>query len=1011
MANVNIGGVYFDIRGDTKKLRQDLDKAQRKLKGTATSMNKNFTKMRQGATRAATVMGVGMVASAGLLGRKMISLGRDFESSMKTVQAWSGASGKELQELTDIAKKMGATTEWTAKQSADALQFLAAAGLDTKQSIAALPQALDLATAGQVDLATATDITTDVMTAFGMEVEDLNRVNDAFIVTSSSSNTNVSMLGQSFKMVAPTAKLFGYSVEQTAALLGTLANAGVKAEMAGSGLNMAFLKSAKAAKMLGVDAMTPLTEILRKMKEEQWNATKIGEAFGARQVKTVAILMDGMGTYDELNQKIKENAGATQELAAVIRDSLDVDIKTLNSTIEDVLLEAFFAMKDEIREIIQATTDWVRANKTGLVSSIEAIAEVVKVAIIPLQKWAELWQTIGTLSSADLDISVNIPVDEIYDLGLGVGETAVNTDTLTNAVNDLNAAFKESMSMITPVYDSHKKNIGTYKTLTKEIGNQTDEVDGAGKASIKWASTTTFGLQGVDESIKNTTREWKKYNKEVGIGQTVALEWATSTTYGTQEVDENLKNHIKNWEAYNEKVEESTNAVVDSFVDSWRDGIRTTVSLFMAGEETKVNIQKLTGDVLANTAGSISNKMFDKAIDGIIDMIGVSIGQGAAGSGGWGAVAGGWPGAALNIGAFLAAGVGSMVAGKEMANQFRAEGGWLGMHPGGGWINEGSGQRDDVLLGVTQGARHWGMGGEYVVNKNAANKHSGLLEAINRGYAGGGELKGDLGSSIGNLDKPESGLGWKNMADMLAMGIGGSFLHGCYKGGAVLTGAIEAGLFAGTSIPSMFTGKMLSDQFHSKGGMIDVGHFNIFKPWESDPIYKEVKRWEDKLYDFLPGDLQKLIPRGPLAQFELMTDPEAAWKMILEMIRTPLEQVAKDLVEPKKYYSNPIDTVGDILKGAEDMFETFTGIDLPDIFGSGGVARGPQSGYNATLHGTEAVVPLPDGQTIPVEIKGGGQSQPVYITIELDGEKMASFIYDQTKAGNPVVHERGITRI
>ena len=183
-----LGGIYISVGAKTTKLKADLAKAHGMTKKTAVLMKHEI-----GSVSFATA-GIGAVAFTAamvMMTKQVVSLGREFESTMKTVQAWSGATGRDLENLTKIAREMGATTEHTATQAAGALKFLAAAGFDAKKSIAALPGTLDLATAGQVALAEATDITTDVLTAFGMRVEDLNRVNDAFITTSSNSNTNV----------------------------------------------------------------------------------------------------------------------------------------------------------------------------------------------------------------------------------------------------------------------------------------------------------------------------------------------------------------------------------------------------------------------------------------------------------------------------------------------------------------------------------------------------------------------------------------------------------------------------------------------------------------------------------------------------------------------------------------------------------------------------------------------------------------------------------------------------
>ncbi len=382
-----LGGIYIDVRAPVRKLDSDFNKIHAKLKRVGDRMQRTMK-------RVLAISAVGVIA----LSRSVLTLGVDFESTMKTVQAWSGASGMELQRLTDIAREMGATTEHSANQSAEALKFLAAAGFTVNQSIAALPKTLDLATAGQVDLASASDITTDVLTAFGLEVEELDRINNAFITTSSSTNTNVLMLGESFKMVAPTAKLMGLNVEQTAAFLGTLASSGVKATMAGSGLNMVLLKTTKAAKALGMDAMTPLVDVLKEMKRQQWDAIKIGEVFGARQVKTAGILMDNIDTYEMLTQKIIANKTATSDLAAIIRDSLGNALKILQSTIQSKMLDVFDTYKGKIREIVEGMTNWLQQNEDliqqGVEKTIDAIADASTKAWEVLKKSKEIYDSL-----------------------------------------------------------------------------------------------------------------------------------------------------------------------------------------------------------------------------------------------------------------------------------------------------------------------------------------------------------------------------------------------------------------------------------------------------------------------------------------------------------------------------------------------------------------------------------------------------------------------------------------
>ena len=367
---MKLGGIYISVGAKTTKLALDLKKAEGMAKKTAVLMNHELGSISMGA---ATIAFAALAAGTTMATSKIVSLGREFESTMKTVQAWSGATGKSLENLNKIAREMGATTEHTATQAAGALKFLAAAGFSAEQSIAALPGTLDLATAAQVDLSLATDITTDTMTAFGMKVEDLSRVNDAFIVASTGSNTTVEMLGESMRYAAPMAKLMGYNVEQTAAMLGALAGGGIKASMAGAGLNMIMLKSAQYIKTAGIEGMT-FIDLLKLMKKEQWDAAKIGKVFGARQVKTADVLASQIPLYEKLHKKMQESAGITQELADVMRDSLDNDIKVLNSTIEEELLRTFDDYNEYMRDIVQSTTEWIRTNP----EAIDQFAEMAR---------------------------------------------------------------------------------------------------------------------------------------------------------------------------------------------------------------------------------------------------------------------------------------------------------------------------------------------------------------------------------------------------------------------------------------------------------------------------------------------------------------------------------------------------------------------------------------------------------------------------------------------------------
>ena len=167
------------------------------------------------------------VAAAGF-GAYSIKAGADFDAAMSEVQAISGASGDQLDALRNKAKEMGATTKFSASQSAEALKYMGMAGWKSQEMIDGLPGIMNLAAASGEDLGTTSDIVTDALSAFGLTAKDTSEFVDVLAAASTNSNTNVSMLGESFKYVAPVAGALGYKAQDVAIALGLMANAGIK---------------------------------------------------------------------------------------------------------------------------------------------------------------------------------------------------------------------------------------------------------------------------------------------------------------------------------------------------------------------------------------------------------------------------------------------------------------------------------------------------------------------------------------------------------------------------------------------------------------------------------------------------------------------------------------------------------------------------------------------------------------------------------------------------------------
>ncbi|NFH90370.1 phage tail tape measure protein, partial [Clostridium botulinum] len=219
---------------DTNLDQTGFEKGLNKLQSTAS----------KGAKLVATsIAGVGAVL--GGIGAYAIKVGSDFEAGMSKVKAISGATAEEMVQLTEKAKEMGASTKFSAGESAEAFQYMAMAGWKSGDMINGIAGIMNLAAASGEDLALTSDIVTDALTAFGLKASDSAHFADILASASSNSNTNVAMLGESFKYVAPLAGSLGYKAEDTSIALGLMANAGIKASQSGTTLKTALVNMAK----------------------------------------------------------------------------------------------------------------------------------------------------------------------------------------------------------------------------------------------------------------------------------------------------------------------------------------------------------------------------------------------------------------------------------------------------------------------------------------------------------------------------------------------------------------------------------------------------------------------------------------------------------------------------------------------------------------------------------------------------------------------------------------------
>ena len=236
------GTVKIGTELDSSGVKKGLDE----INGTAQSGFSKFSEIGKNALSVfAGNMLTGVVSQAKNAAEAVLDIGMSFEAGMSKVQAISGATGDDLTALTDKAKEMGAKTKFSATESAEAMQYMAMAGWKTSDMLNGIEGIMNLAAASGEDLATTSDIVTDALTAFGLSAQDSTHFADILAQASSNANTNVSMMGETFKYVAPVAGAMGYSAEDVALAVGLMANSGIKASQAGTSLKAALVNMVK----------------------------------------------------------------------------------------------------------------------------------------------------------------------------------------------------------------------------------------------------------------------------------------------------------------------------------------------------------------------------------------------------------------------------------------------------------------------------------------------------------------------------------------------------------------------------------------------------------------------------------------------------------------------------------------------------------------------------------------------------------------------------------------------
>ena len=346
---------------------------------------------------------IGGAASAVVgIGTAAIKTGADFEAAMSNVAAISGATGDDLKSLTDKAKEMGAKTKFSATKSAEAFSYMAMAGWKTTDMLEGIEGIMNLAAASGEDLATTSDIVTDALTAFGLSAKDSTHFADVLAQASSNANTNVGLMGETFKYVAPVAGALGFSAEDCATAIGLMANSGIKASQAGTSLRSIITRMAKPTKdvqgamdALGVSltnsdgSMKSLNEIMVDLRKGFAGLTadqkaQMAATLGGQEAMSglLAIVNASDEDFASLTDSIANCDGAAQKMADTMNDNLSGQITILKSGLEGLAISLYEEMATPLKNVVKVAQEMVQGlqeafNDGGLDALVDKTGDVM----------------------------------------------------------------------------------------------------------------------------------------------------------------------------------------------------------------------------------------------------------------------------------------------------------------------------------------------------------------------------------------------------------------------------------------------------------------------------------------------------------------------------------------------------------------------------------------------------------------------------------------------------------
>lgn len=524
-----LGSLIVELRTNAAQFERGLNQANARLG--------NIEKQAASAKRALGSMfaGIGVGLGFGAVVNEIAG----FQKEMSVVRAVTGATGAGMEELTAKARELGASTAFSAAEAAQGMVALGQAGFSTDEILASIGDTLSLAAAGGLSLGEAADIASNNLSQFGMAADQTGRVADVLATAAASSNTTVAQMGAAMEYAGPEARKLGVSLEETAATIAVLSNAGIKGEKAGTGFRrvMASLvsptgKAAEAINRLRIDLsnLSDVEGIFRQFARTGLSAADGMAIFGLQGAGIADILVNNVDLLGEMNLKFLDVAGSAERMAKVMQDNLAGDFKALSSAASELMLATGDAgLASGLRTATQAFTELLRVAGGGeSFANISVQAQVMGVAIGALSTVIGVhlisaltratYSTIAlmTVLTAHPLVRVALVIGTVVSALMLMGDQLLTLGGVTGTVTEwISVAWEQTSSYVmgiaTTAYDWVKEQLFSTGAATEGVTAEMGGFFAAAFAAITGSAATTINFLaslyiGLDGAVRAVAR-------------------------------------------------------------------------------------------------------------------------------------------------------------------------------------------------------------------------------------------------------------------------------------------------------------------------------------------------------------------------------------------------------------------------------------------------------------------------------------------------------------------------